>query len=200
MVDSASRTDGVATLRLSDPLTSGSAPVVLTLTGLPLPLPPDLSGTQVRATLDRGPDGAPSLTMWDARGQLLLAIAARADLASATLPPGVQLAHSRRVVYTEVRRLADLCLATITHRAVRLRMGDQTTWLRPGTHTRSGSDAGAYLIALIDASEMTEGACQPDPGHLSFAVVRTLATSPRPARQIPVVGQIPVVDRAAEPH
>ncbi len=89
------------------------------------------------------------------------------------LPYEIDLRPSRRLVYTEVRRLSSLCLATIEHRRLRIQLGPNIDLINPGTWTVVGGPEGDYRLISMDTSDLLDrvSCAEENPGHFSFVML-----------------------------
>ena len=109
------------------------------------------------------------------RGRALAFLVVDGGLPSGVLPGGATIGlrdAADHATYTEVRRLANLCLARIEHDDLALTTEDATTWVSPGTVRRVTIAETAFDLVVFDASRPVDDRCGAlDLVHTSWALV-----------------------------
>ena len=159
-------------------LTEDGTPVQVTYdvgAGREIPVAPgDALTMRYYPPRDDGHGGA-ALVVATARGRALAFVVLDDGLPPGVLPGGAQIGlreAADHAVYTEVRRLANLCLARIEHDDLALTTEDATTWVSPGTVRRVTIAETAFDLVVFDASRPVDDRCGAlDLVHTSWALV-----------------------------
>ena len=155
--------------------------------GRPLPVAGG-DAVAVRYFADASPGSSPSvehrsagaatpraLVVATRRGQALAVLTVSGGLPGGVLPGGASVRRGDtpdRVAYTEVRRLASLCLARIEHSDLALVSDEAAVWVAPGGVARVSLAGSPFDLIAYDASRLVDERCAADdPSHTSWALV-----------------------------
>ncbi len=107
----------------------------------------------------------------------LIAVVVRDDgLPTGVLPTDLSVGgafEASQLVYTESRRLANLCQAVLEHHTVFVETRRGVTRAAPGASADVVIDGGNYRLLAFDASRLVDGRCSDaDPSHVSWALLK----------------------------
>ncbi|MGM0576363.1 MAG: hypothetical protein ACQEXJ_11590 [Myxococcota bacterium] len=114
----------------------------------------------------------PALAVWTREGRLLAAIAAGGGLPKGILGSDVAVGPSRRLAYSEIRRLPGLCVVITRHFEARVQEDGSFRYVPPGSYDRLTIDGRPYRLVVLDVARPGDTRCPAEPeGTLAFAVL-----------------------------